>query len=85
MGVTQHAVADIPAFLAAYREQNVPVIIGNRMAHPRSMPLIRKLTNRFMSWLLSREMGQRGLEYYQHHLGRERSVASLVALIESVA
>ena len=55
----QHAVADIPAFLAAYREQNVPVIIGNRMAHPRSMPLIRKLTNRFMSWLLSREMGQR--------------------------
>jgi len=55
----QHAAEDIPAFLDAYRQQNVPVIIGNRMADPRSMPLIRKLTNRFMSWLLSREMGQR--------------------------
>ena len=55
----QHAPSDIPAFMAAYDTTGVPVLIGNRMADPRGMPLVRKLTNRFMSHLLSREMGQR--------------------------
>ena len=55
----QHAADDIPAFIEVYAETGVPVVIGNRMADTATMPLIRRWTNRFMSWLLSRKMGQR--------------------------
>lgn len=57
-GDGQHAVSDLPAFLQAYSRGGPPVLVGNRMADTRNMPLVRRLTNRFMSWLLSREMGQ---------------------------
>jgi len=58
-GDGQHAPDDIPGFLDAFERGEAPVIIGNRMDDPTSMPLVRRLTNRFMSWLLSRKMGQR--------------------------
>ncbi len=57
-GDGQHAPEDLPGFLQAYRESGARVVIGNRMADPRTMPLVRRLTNRFMSRLLSRHMGQ---------------------------
>lgn len=58
-GDGQHDPADIPAFVRAYREGGVSVVVGNRMQEAKGMPMVRLLTNRFMSWLLSREMGQR--------------------------
>ncbi len=58
-GDGQHAPADIPAFIAAFTRKGSAVIVGNRMDDPAKMPLVRRLTNRFMSWLLSRKMGQR--------------------------
>ena len=58
-GDGQHAPDDIPAFLEAYKETGAPVLVGTRMRNTDSMPLVRRLTNRFMSWLLSRMMGQR--------------------------
>jgi glycosyltransferase involved in cell wall biosynthesis len=58
-GDGQHAADDIPGFIEAYAETGVPVIIGNRMSNTSTMPLIRRWTNQFMSWLLSRKMGQR--------------------------
>ncbi len=57
-GDGQHAPGDLPGFLKVWRESGARVIIGNRMSDPRTMPLVRRLTNRFMSWLLSRRMGQ---------------------------
>lgn len=54
----QHAPADIPGFIEAYRRTGVSALVGNRMADPGKMPLVRKLTNIFMSWYLSRQMGQ---------------------------
>ena len=57
-GDGQHAAEDIPGFIEAYAAGEFPVIIGNRMANPETMPLVRRLTNRFMSRLLSRKMGQ---------------------------
>lgn len=54
----QHAPDEIPLFVAEYERSGTPVIIGNRMGHPDSMPPLRKATNYFMSWLLSREMHQ---------------------------
>ena len=58
-GDGQHAASDLDGFLKAYYETGVPVLVGNRMADTRAMPFVRRMTNRFMSWLLSREMGQR--------------------------
>jgi glycosyltransferase involved in cell wall biosynthesis len=55
----QHDPAHIPDFLRAYRESGCPVIVGNRMDDPRGMPFVRRQTNRVMSALLSRRMGQR--------------------------
>lgn len=54
----QHDPADIPTFVEAYVRTGIPVLVGNRMADTASMPRVRLLTNRFMSALLSREMGQ---------------------------
>lgn len=54
----QHDPAEIPKFIEAYRRTGIPVLVGNRMWNPGGMPPIRRLTNRFMSWMLSREMGQ---------------------------
>lgn len=55
----QHDPDEIPAFVERYRSTGAGAIIGNRMTDPRVMPFVRKLTNRFMSWLLSSKMGQR--------------------------
>ncbi|HTL69865.1 MAG TPA: hypothetical protein VL404_01095, partial [Candidatus Eisenbacteria bacterium] len=35
------------------------LILGNRMSRPEGMPLVRRLTNRFMSSILSALAGQR--------------------------
>jgi len=58
-GDGQHAPADIPGFLEAFARGDAPVLVGDRMEDPKAMPFVRRMTNRFMSWLLSRKMGQR--------------------------
>jgi glycosyltransferase involved in cell wall biosynthesis len=59
-GDGQHLPEEIEAFLtAARRDDAVRLWLGNRMSDTHSMPLTRRLTNRFMSWLLSRVCGQR--------------------------
>jgi glycosyltransferase involved in cell wall biosynthesis len=57
-GDGQHDPDEIPVFIEAYERTGIPVLIGNRMADVQDMPLIRRWTNRFMSWMLSRSMGQ---------------------------
>ncbi len=54
----QHDPADIPRFIATHVSTGIPVLIGNRMGATANMPLIRRWTNRLMSWFLSRTMGQ---------------------------
>lgn len=81
-GDGQHAASDLPAFLEAYERTGSPVLVGNRMAEAKQMPVVRWLTNRFMSWLLSREMGQRvpdtqcGYRLYKLSVVPELSAAS---------
>jgi glycosyltransferase involved in cell wall biosynthesis len=53
-GDGQHLPEDIPVFLERARGSGAGIFIGNRMTRARRMPLIRFLTNRFMSWLISR-------------------------------
>ncbi len=54
----QHDPADIAGLIAEYDKTEKPVIIGSRMDNPVNMPFVRRMTNKFMSWLLSRKMGQ---------------------------
>ena len=70
-GDGQHDPDDLPVLLAVARATGAPVVVGNRMANPAAMPLVRRLTNRGMSALLSLLMRQAvpdtqcGFRYYQ--------------------
>lgn len=55
----QHDPDDIPNFLAALSNREVAVFCGNRMENLATMPLIRRWTNQFMSWRISRACGQK--------------------------
>ncbi|MFH0754702.1 MAG: glycosyltransferase family 2 protein [Candidatus Omnitrophota bacterium] len=49
----QHAVEDLDGFIDLYMAQKPDVICGNRMKNHEGMPLIRLLTNKIMSGLIS--------------------------------
>jgi len=53
-GAGQHNTEGVRRFLDAYERTKIPILIGNRMADTRGMPLVRKWTNRFMSLTLNR-------------------------------
>ena len=55
----QHLASEIQLLLQEAVRGRSDIVIGNRMEDPRGMPLDRRLTNRFMSWLISRLAGQR--------------------------
>lgn len=57
-GDAQHEVSSIPDFIRSAEETGADLIIGNRMQDARDMPYVRRQTNRFMSWLISRMCGQ---------------------------
>ena len=57
-GDGQHSPSDIAAFVACYQKTDADIVAGNRMSNPRGMPLVRLVTNRFMSWLISFFCGQ---------------------------
>ena len=52
-GDGQHAAEDLDKFLEEAKKNPVSVVTGNRMAEHKGMPLVRYLTNRFMSGLIS--------------------------------
>lgn len=58
-GDGQHNPDEIPKFVARQRETDAAIVLGNRMTDTRRMPLVRKWTNQFTSWVLSRLAGQR--------------------------
>ena len=57
-GDGQHACADIPRFIEAYDQGDCDLVLGNRMNDTRHMPFIRRITNRFTSWIISRTIGK---------------------------
>ena len=58
-GDGQHLPSEIPNFLAEANTTGAPLIVGNRMGDVRDMPFVRRCTNRYMSWTISRVIGQR--------------------------
>lgn len=57
-GDGQHAPEEIPRFIAAANESHDAMYVGNRMSDVETMPFVRKMTNRFMSWQISQVCGQ---------------------------
>jgi glycosyltransferase involved in cell wall biosynthesis len=55
-GDGQHAAGEIPRFVAA-AEAGAELVVGNRFNDVRTMPVIRRCVNRFMSWRISRACG----------------------------
>ena len=53
-GDGQHRPEDIPYFIQRAESTDAGIIIGNRMNNPHRMPMIRVLTNKFMSWFISK-------------------------------
>jgi glycosyltransferase involved in cell wall biosynthesis len=53
----QHSPEDLKLFLAA-AASGADFVVGNRMADPKGMPKLRVLTNKYMSWLISKAAGQ---------------------------
>ncbi len=54
----QHDPGELEFFVRAISGTEADLVVGNRMTDPKSMPLVRRITNRFMSWMLSCAIGQ---------------------------
>ncbi|MCM8797352.1 MAG: glycosyltransferase family 2 protein [Candidatus Omnitrophica bacterium] len=52
-GDGQHLAQDLPLFVRRAESSDSQIFVGNRMKAVKNMPLVRILTNRFMSWLIS--------------------------------
>lgn len=53
-GDGQHLPEDIPYFMRLAENSDSGIFIGNRMSKVQAMPRLRILTNKFMSWLISK-------------------------------
>jgi len=49
-GDGQHDPSEIPRFVDKVSQSKTDLVVGNRMNNPVTMPWVRRLTNRFMSW-----------------------------------
>jgi len=56
-GDGQHSPLDIEQFILKAQE-GADLVVGNRMTNPLRMPRIRFFTNKFMSWFISKIVGQ---------------------------
>ncbi len=50
----QHDPRFIPDFLKAVHQKKADIVIGNRMEYTHNMPTVRKLTNKIMSFIISK-------------------------------
>lgn len=57
-GDDQHEIDSIDDFIRKIEDTGADIVVGDRMSDTISMPMVRKLTNRFMSWLISKICGQ---------------------------
>ena len=53
-GDGQHLPEEIPHFMQSAEDSLDSLFIGNRMCQTKNMPLDRYLTNKFMSWMISK-------------------------------
>jgi glycosyltransferase involved in cell wall biosynthesis len=56
-GDGQHCICDIDNFFKKMDSTGADIVVGDRMSDTTPMPVSRKLTNRFMSYVISRMCG----------------------------
>ena len=49
----QHDPVEMPSFIGAFRSEHADIVIGSRMSDTRGMPLVRRMTNRLTSTVIS--------------------------------
>jgi len=57
-GDGQHSPDDLQNFLTVAQGKTMCIINGTRMGNTATMPFVRFMTNRFMSWMISRICGR---------------------------
>lgn len=88
-GDGQHNTEDLLRFIKIARTSNAELIIGNRMGDTRSMPLLRRLTNKIMSHFISNLAEQEipdtqcGFRLIKRHVLEKIELISLKFEIES--
>jgi glycosyltransferase involved in cell wall biosynthesis len=55
----QHDPAEIAKFVETAGREQADIVVGTRMGDTGAMPVVRRLTNEFTSWVTSRLAGQR--------------------------
>ena len=55
----QHDPGEMPLFIDAYRTVNADIVIGSRMADTGGMPVMRRISNRLTSFVISIRVGRR--------------------------
>lgn len=58
-GDGQHETSDIDNFFKKMEDTDADIVIGNRMSDTSSMPLVRNITNKFMSCVISKLCGHK--------------------------
>jgi glycosyltransferase involved in cell wall biosynthesis len=58
-GDGQHLAEDIPNFIRCAEHSGSGIFVGNRLSKAQGMPWVRILTNKFMSWILSKVAKQK--------------------------
>lgn len=82
-GDGQHSPEEIPRFLEAANRSHAQMLVGNRMENTVKMPFVRKMTNRFMSWQISRVCGRKIPDSQCGFRMIHRDLASALAAIET--
>ena len=54
----QHDPSEIPRLMSAGEGPGVAIVIGHRVVDKAQMPAVRRITNRVMSWIVSKLTGQ---------------------------
>lgn len=57
-GDGQHDTSEIPQFIEAFGPASCDIVVGNRMKDTQPMPFVRRYTNRFTSWAISKMVGR---------------------------
>jgi len=50
----QHKPEEIPKFIEHFNKTRTPIILGNRIKNAKNMPLVRRITNKIMSTIISK-------------------------------
>jgi glycosyltransferase involved in cell wall biosynthesis len=82
-GDGQHNPQDIPKFIQKAEDSSAGIIAGNRMGNVGKMPLIRILTNKFMSLIISRISGQEIIDSQCGYRLRKKEVLEKLNLSSS--